>query len=64
MSKLVRVSDEVYTTLDDIREKREPFSEVVGRLIKLHNTMTEVSDTLGPSHYLRERSPHQEAVEQ
>jgi len=55
MSKLVRVSDGVYIALEAIREKRETFSEVVERLIKVYVTLKGVSDTLGPSHYLKER---------
>ncbi|MBA7607947.1 hypothetical protein ES703_15117 [subsurface metagenome] len=56
MSKLVRVSDEVYDKLDAIREKRETFSEAVERIIEVYTKMQEVSDTLGPAHFLKERS--------
>jgi len=55
MSKTIRLEDGVYITLDAIREKRETFSEAVERLTRVYLTMKEVSDTLGPSHYLKER---------
>ena len=54
MAKTIWLTDGVYITLDAIREKRETFSEVVERLLKLYITMRDVSDTLGPSHYLKE----------
>ena len=39
MSKLVRMSDEVYDRLEAIRDKRETFSEVVERLVKIHDKL-------------------------
>ena len=63
MSKLIRLTDGTYIVLEAIRRKRESFSEAVERLIKVYLTIKEVSDTLGPGHYLKERSPHQEAIE-
>ena len=57
MSKTIRLEDEVYNDLDAIREKRETFSKVVERLTKVFNTMKDVSDTLGPSHFLKGRAP-------
>ena len=54
-SKGIRLTDGCYTALDAIREKRESFSETVERLIRVYATMRSVSDTLGPSHYLKER---------
>lgn len=54
MPKTVWLQDGVYIALDGIREKRETFSEVVERLIKVYVTMKEVTNTLGPSHYLKE----------
>ena len=36
-SKSIRISNEVYEKLDAIRAKRETFSEVVGRLITIHD---------------------------
>jgi len=54
MSNTIRLSFEVYQKLDAIREKRETFSEVVDRILRVYATLKEVSDTLGPSHYLKE----------
>ncbi|MBA7707088.1 hypothetical protein ES703_115953 [subsurface metagenome] len=59
MSKTIRLEDQVYSDLDAIREKRETFSEAVERVIKVYATMKEVSDTLGPAHFLKER-PHED----
>ena len=53
MSKTIRIEDGVYIALEGIREKRETFSQVVERLIKVYATMKEVSDSLGPAHYLK-----------
>ena len=54
MSKTIRVTDGVYIALDAIREKRETFSEAVEKAIRVYLTIKDVSDTLGPSHYLKE----------
>jgi len=55
MSKLIRVTDGVYITLDAIREKRETFSEVVERVIKAYLVIQGIRDGLPASHYLQER---------
>jgi len=57
MSKSIKVTDGVYIALEAIREKRETFSEAVERMIKVYATIKDVSDTLGPSHYLRSDQP-------
>ena len=54
MSKTIRLTDGVYIVLDAIREKRETFSEAIERITKVYLTIKDVSDTLGPSHYLKE----------
>lgn len=54
MSKTIRLEDGVYIALDAIREKRETFSETVERLIRVYVTIKDVSDILGPSHYLKQ----------
>jgi len=54
MSKTIKVEDRVYDRLEEIREKRETFSEAVERLLKVYDTIKTVSDTLGPSHYLKD----------
>ena len=55
MNKTIKVEDQVYDRLEEIREKRETFSECVERLLKVYDTIKTVSDILGPSHYLKER---------
>lgn len=62
MSHSIKVSDGVYITLEAIRGKRETFSQVVERLIRVYASLKDVSETLGPSHYLKERP--REEVEQ
>lgn len=56
-AKTIWLREGTYNRLDALREKRETFSEAIERLIKLYATMTEVSDTLGPSHPVAERPP-------
>lgn len=55
MSKQIRLTDVTYIALDALREKRETFSEVVERIIRCYNILKDASDTLGPSHFLKER---------
>jgi len=55
MSKVIKVSDEVYNQLDGLKSRRETFSEVVERLLKVYDTIWDVSEALGPGHYLKER---------
>ena len=57
MSKTIRLEDGVYIGLDAIREKRETFSEAVERIIRVYVTIKDVSDTLGPGHYLKGDKP-------
>ena len=60
MSHTIKVSDESYRALEDLREKRETFDEAVKRLLGVFNMLKGVSDTLGPGHPLRgERPPGQ-----
>ena len=60
MSKPIRLENEVYDKLDNIREKRETFSGVVERLIRVYATIKDVSDILGPGHYLKEKPGKEE----
>lgn len=60
MGKTIRVTDEVYTRLDAKLVHRETFSHLIKRLLDLHDTMSDVSDTLGPSHYLKGPQPARE----
>jgi hypothetical protein len=55
MSKQIRVSDPTYLRLETVREKRETFSQVIDRLLEVYLQIKNIKDTLGPSHYLRER---------
>ena len=57
MSHTIKVSDETYRALEDLQEKRETFDEAVKRLIKVFRIIKQVSDTLGPGHYLRSDTP-------
>ena len=57
MSRTIRLEERVYNDLEGIREKRETFSQAVERIIRVYVTMKEVSDTLGPSHYLKGDRP-------
>jgi len=59
MSKTIRVEDGVYNELEELRSKRETFSEVIERLLAIVRPLQEASSILGPSHYLKER-PKQE----
>jgi len=54
--KTLRVTKEVYDKLDKKLVHRETFSHLIKRLLDLHDTMTDVSGTLGPNHYLK--GPH------
>ncbi len=63
MSKTIRVEEDVYRQLEELRDWKETFSQVIGRLLKVYTVIEKVSDTLGPGHYLKQRSsPHREAV--
>ena len=54
MSKTIWLKDETYNKLEAVREKRETFDKAIERLIRIYTTLFEVSETLGPSHYLKE----------
>lgn len=55
MSKTIRVDDQVYGQLEELREKRETFSEVIARTVSAYNTIRGIRDGLPASHYLQER---------
>ena len=59
MSKTIWLKDETYNKLEALREKRETFGEVVERLIKVYDVIWDVSEALGPGHYLKERPQEQ-----
>lgn len=60
MSKLIRVSDGVYASLEELRGKRETFSEVIARTVNAYITIRGIREGLPASHYLQER-PKEEA---
>jgi len=64
MSKTIRVDDQIYDRLERLIIHRETFSHVIERLLKLYDTMTEVKETLGPSHYIMERPKSSAAVQE
>jgi predicted CopG family antitoxin len=53
LSKTIKVDDKEYQQLEEIKEKRESFAEVVARLLRLYVAVSETSKLLGPSHYLK-----------
>ncbi len=55
MPKTIKVEDRVYDKLVSLLEPRETFSQVVERLLRVYATIKDVSDALGPGHYLKER---------
>jgi len=57
MSKAIKVRDHIYTKLDDMRGKGETFSDVISVLLKVYETIKTTSDILGPSHFLKGKSP-------
>ena len=57
MSKTIRVSDQTYHQIESILAPRETFNEAILRILKVYQQMKTVSDTLGPSHYLKGERP-------
>ncbi|MBA7577586.1 hypothetical protein ES708_19439 [subsurface metagenome] len=55
MSKTIRVDDKVYNELEELRDKRETFSEVIARTVNAYITIRGIRDGLPASHYLQER---------
>ncbi len=46
MSKTIKVSEEVYNKLQEFQEKRESYSEAIGRVLVLVEKMGELKDIL------------------
>jgi len=42
MSKTIKLDDKVHKDLEELRDKRETFSEAVARLINFHRDITKV----------------------
>ena len=57
MPHTIRLSDEVYTSLEELRQKRETFDQAVRRLLAVFGALSEVAHTLGPSHPLNAKEP-------
>lgn len=55
MSKTIKVSDEVFSDLQELQGPRETYSHVIERLVQIVKELRGVSTILGPSHYLKER---------
>jgi len=53
MSKTIRVDEQTYNDLDNIRDKRETFDEVIKRVIGVFKQLQRMTDDLGPGHYLK-----------
>lgn len=60
MSKTIKLAEETYDELEKLREKRETFDQAVRRLLRVHATVQDLSDNLGPSHYLKGARPGSE----
>lgn len=54
MSKTIRLEDEVYNRLDNIRGKRETFSQSVDRLVKIHDGLGMITDIIEGNRKLEE----------
>lgn len=62
MSKTIKVSGETYGELEKLLTPRETFDGVVRRILYVYKQMKEISDDLGPGHYLKsEKSPASQA---
>lgn len=59
MSHSIKVSDEVFDELKVLMGAQETYSHVIKRLLAIVKPIKEVSDILGPSHFLMEK-PKQE----
>lgn len=46
MSKTIKLEDEVYTSLERWRAKRETFSEAVARLIRIQDAVQQLQDVI------------------
>jgi predicted CopG family antitoxin len=50
MTKSIKIEDQTHTDLEEIRFKRETYSEVVSRLIKFYRTVTRLVWDHGVDH--------------
>ena len=57
MSKSIKVTEPLYHELIGYMKPRESFSDVIERVLKVYRTVSDVSEILGPSHYLKSSTP-------
>lgn len=58
MSKIVKLQENVYDQVTELMRPKETYSEVIERLLEVYETIYNVSQILGPGHYLKgDRSP-------
>lgn len=55
MSHSIKVSDDVYTRLRALMGAQETYNHVIERLLAIVDPIKEISDVLGPSHFLMEK---------
>ena len=55
--KTIKLTEETYNALDELREKRETFDEAVKRLLRVFREVAQVAGTLGPGHHLKGSKP-------
>lgn len=55
MSKPIKIRDDQYKRLQELQGPRETYADVLERLLKVFDTVSDVRDTLGPHHYLSQR---------
>lgn len=53
MAKTIKVEEQEYQKLDEIKEKGETFAQVIQRLLDIYAMVFDLSKRLGPSHYLQ-----------
>jgi len=51
MSKTIKIEDKVYQKLDEIRGKRETFSQVVERLLTIREGLAGIGTLLNLGHF-------------
>lgn len=56
-SKTIRVDEAVHARLEQMRDWKQTMSDVVKKLLDVHDTLQTASDLLGPSHYLKSKTP-------
>lgn len=57
MTKTIKLSQETYDALEELRTKKETKGEAVMRLITVFKQLEQMSAALGPAHQLKSDSP-------